>query len=205
MSNLIFIQSVLFDSMRNNKIILLIFIVVLSNTSIFSQGASDSCKFEIGVGVPHFPGTFCRRTPAPVISFKAIQEKNALRAGLIYDLTAPIPLKDYAYLLVNLGYERRLFRKKSKLLLGVDVCYLNRFLTNSSPSVTSKFYHIGIGPVIGYLYEFSNRVSFQTEVGLYYGYGETKYYDNGIFKNSNKGGVNTGHRFFSLNLFYRLK
>lgn len=91
-------------------------------------------------------------------------------------------------------------------VIGIDACYHNKFSWQmSDPLVSSTFYHIGIGPVIGYLYNLSKRLSFQTEVGLYYGHGENKYYNDEVLTYCDKGGFYTGHRFFSLNLFYQFK
>lgn len=192
--------------MIDTKFALILIVTVLLNTVSFSQTPTDSCKFEIGLGTPYFPGTFGGRTPAPLVSLKAIQNKNALRAGFIYDLTASRPFNDYSYFLINIGYERRLFLKKSKLFLGLDACYLSRFNKDSSdPTNNSTFYHLGIGPVIGYLYKISKRFSLHTEVGLFYGYGENKYYKIGIITYSNSGGFFTSHRAIGLNLAYHLK
>ena len=176
------------------------------DASTYSQTPIDSNKFELGVEIPLYCGTKYGWTMSPVLAFKVIHNKYAFRSGLIYDLTTQhSPLKDNIFYILNVGIERRFFTKKSKLLIGIDICYLHEYHNQVDDTLSWTLYHYGTGPIIGYLYKFSKRFSFQTEIGFFVGYGEEKYKHNGVISQNNKDWYFTGHRAIGINIYYNFK
>ncbi len=168
----------------------------------FSQDDKPPLKNEIGLGVPNV--NFLNEILIANFSFKTVKNKNAFRSGVSYGFFRP-KYENYSSLLINVGYERRFFKKKSKLLLGADLCYL--FTTydrkGSWPyEYKHTFYHVGLGPVLGYIYQPLKKISFQTECGFYYGPGKSKdsYNENDIIVDNGK--YYTFHRYLSLHVYY---
>jgi hypothetical protein len=183
--------------MRNKKqdlltIALGILTLLVVNNSSYSQEKKDRWSNEIGIGIAYFPGLIF----TPNISFKHNINRNVIRAGLSYNTYSRHSI------LGNIGYERRLFGPNLQMIIGADICYLNRFReitnnSNSSPNYSRTFYHWGTGPVIGGILKFKKRFSFQTELGFYYGYGKYSYdYKSNPYY--------TIHRAFSLSVYYAL-
>src|SRR5690242_4469982 len=135
----------------DRKIGLFFSFLILSKGS-FCQ-AKDNFKREVGIGTSSIPFLILNIVPALNISFKAINNKNALRTGISFNIINPF---SPAYL-INAGYERRFFNGKSQLLIGGDIGY-NTFGSTKT---------IGLGPAIGYILNPSKTISLQTEVGVF--------------------------------------
>jgi len=168
--------------------------------STFSQTPSDSSKFEIGIGIPYFPRTF---TPFPVVTFKIVHNKNVFRSGVIYNLTSPATLKENSYFLINAGYERRFFKKKIQIILGVDLGYYYRHESNRPNFEDLKSYNYGIGPVVGLQYQFIERFSLQTEFGFIWGNGKRVSNIYGVYDKGFDQSI--AHRSFSLTISYTFR
>ncbi|OIP02726.1 MAG: hypothetical protein AUJ97_05665 [Bacteroidetes bacterium CG2_30_32_10] len=201
--------------MKTNKIsLLLTVLLILSiNLSCFAQAPKDSCRYEIGLGIPSVVGMFDAydlSTFSSNISFKIVNHKNAFRCGISYEFFGYY-YKNLTGVMINAGYERRFFNKKSILITGIDLCYYQKAYDYDKikvevPGSYHTFYNVGIGPVLGYIYQPTKKLSIQTECGFFYGQGEVKHYDNRDNKklyDSYKGKYFVIHRGLSINVYYR--
>ncbi len=194
---------------------LCILIILNIHYFCFAQANKDSCKYEIGIGIPSvlaMSKNLGDEIYAMNVSFKMVHHKNVFRSGISYEF-AGFGYKSYTGLLFNAGYERRFFNKKSMLIAGVDLCYYHQAYVPIDnvilelPGNYFTFYHAGIGPVIGYIYRPIKKLSIQTECGFFWGHGERKYYDNkdnkkDVSQYKNNGNYFTIHRSLSLMIYY---
>lgn len=183
-------------------------IVMLSfffiNITCLAQSHSDKNINEIGVGLQYFP--INKELIFYNLSYKRTHHKNAFRSGVgFFPFNAELWKKHFCFY-ANLGYERRFTNKNSSILLGVDASFLTVHNETSSIHMLepNTFYGYGIGPVIGYMYRFSDRISFQSELSIYYAYSKRLFFDPLISYSKKQGFFYSFSKFFSLNFYYHL-
>jgi hypothetical protein len=155
-------------------------------------------QYEMGAGIARLTNLSAEKIYVnPNFSFKYVMNKNVLRGGISYDRWTNMVLVAQGFL-VNVGYERRFFGPKIQALAGIDLGYYRE--TIKSPSgLPGTFTNTGAGPVIGGIYKFHDRLSFQTELGFFLGsatYRQAYELPQRLF------GFVTAHRSFSLHLYY---
>lgn len=196
--------------MKKSSIVLCLMLV---SAFSFSQVKKDSIRNEIGFGISDMLYSFVDNNFFPTInlSYKRVYNKNVFRSGITYnysitDKYTPGINQSFSYFLTNVGYERRFFDKKIQLLAGADLCYSYRsdkvkFDDGFNYKYTEN--KIGIGPVVGLIYNPTKRWSFQTELGLFYGPCKEKWTRKGQSAWINRGTFFSLQRTFSFNVYYK--
>jgi hypothetical protein len=163
---------ILFNS-NNNKILSVLTLFFIFNSSLFSQNTTDTSgyllskyKNQLSFGVqaqnfisdnsPHLHGNFSY--------YYYINQKYNFRGGFVVGYFYPFQSLKRNIVICNLGFQRNLkITNNSLFSLGIDFVYYHR----NQNRLNFDFY--GVGPIFEYTHFFSKRFSISSELAFSYG------------------------------------